>query len=209
MSATDLSSNPSQTYSHRTLGPVAQKVESARHLEIQTQQWHYITCTAFQKNIYLFGCDGSYLRCMESNSLTRIEPRRRVLATGPPGKSLPEHSVGQSKSKRPDAGEGGNRLQSLRGVGFPGGTVVKNLPANAGDTGDGGSISESGRSPGEGNDYPLHCSCLGNPMDRGAWWATAHGVTRVRHNLATDNNKGKAKQNIPKNVCFHVEKLPP
>ena len=49
-------------------------------------------------------------------------------------------------------------------LGFPGGTVVKNLPANAGDA---GSIPESGRSPEEGNGNPLQCSCLENPMDRG------------------------------------------
>ena len=55
----------------------------------------------------------------------------------------------------------------------PGGSVVKNLPANAGDA---GLIPGSGRSPGEGNGYLLQYSCLGNPMDRGAWWATVHGV---------------------------------
>ena len=60
-------------------------------------------------------------------------------------------------------------------MGFPGGSAVKNLPANAGDA---GLISGSGRSPGEGNDNPLQYSCLGNPMDRGAWWATGHGVTK-------------------------------
>ena len=60
--------------------------------------------------------------------------------------------------------------------GFPGGTVVKNLPATAGD---GGSISGSGRSAEEGNDNPLQYSCLGNPMVRGAWWATVHRVARV------------------------------
>ena len=49
--------------------------------------------------------------------------------------------------------------------------MVKNLPANAGDM---GSISVSGRSPGEGNGDPLQYSCLGNPMDRGAWRATVH-----------------------------------
>ena len=53
--------------------------------------------------------------------------------------------------------------------GLPGGSVVKNLPANAGDTGDGGSILGSGRSPGEGNGNPLQYSCLENPMDRGPW----------------------------------------
>ena len=60
-------------------------------------------------------------------------------------------------------------------MGFPGGSVVKNPPANAGDT---GSIPESGRSPGEGNGSPLQYSCLGNPMDRGLQWAMVHGVTK-------------------------------
>ena len=49
------------------------------------------------------------------------------------------------------------------------------LPANVGDT---GSIPGSGRSPGEANGNPLQYSCLGNPMDRGAWWATVHGVPK-------------------------------
>jgi len=53
--------------------------------------------------------------------------------------------------------------------------VVKNPPANARDM---GLIPELGRSPGEGNGNPLQDSCLGNPMDRGAWWATVHGVTK-------------------------------
>ena len=59
--------------------------------------------------------------------------------------------------------------------GFPGASLVKNLLANAGDT---GSIPGSGRSPGEGNGYPFQCACLENPMDRWAWWATIHGVTK-------------------------------
>ena len=53
--------------------------------------------------------------------------------------------------------------------GFPGGTVVKNLSADAGDTRNESSIPGSVRSPGEGNGNPLQYSCLGNPMDRGAW----------------------------------------
>ena len=65
---------------------------------------------------------------------------------------------------------------------FPGGSVVKNLPANAGDV---NSIPGLGRSPGEGNGNPLQYSCLENPMDRGAWWATVQGSQRVRHDLAT------------------------
>ena len=52
---------------------------------------------------------------------------------------------------------------------FPSGTVVKNLPANAGDSRDVGSIPESGRSPGVGNGNPLQYSCLENSTDRGAW----------------------------------------
>ena len=56
--------------------------------------------------------------------------------------------------------------------------MVKNLSANAGDP---GSIPESGRSPGEGNGNPFQYSCLGNPMDREAWWATVRGVAIVVH----------------------------
>ena len=55
--------------------------------------------------------------------------------------------------------------------------VVKNPPANAGDKRDAGSIPESGQSPGEGNSNPFQYTCLGNPMDRGAWRATVHGIT--------------------------------
>ena len=66
-------------------------------------------------------------------------------------------------------------------MGFPGASVVKNPPANAGDV---GSIPGSGRSSGRGNGNPLQCSCLENPTGKGAWWATVHGVT-VRHNGAT------------------------
>ena len=55
--------------------------------------------------------------------------------------------------------------------GFPGGSVVKSPPANAGDT---GLIPGLGRSPGEGNGNPVQYSCLENPMGREAWWATVH-----------------------------------
>jgi len=64
--------------------------------------------------------------------------------------------------------------------GFPDGSVVKNLPASAGHTRDKDSVPGSGRPPGEGNGNPLQYSCLGNPMDRGAWWATVHGVTEIQ-----------------------------
>ena len=55
--------------------------------------------------------------------------------------------------------------------------VVKNLPTDPGDIRDAGLIPGSGRSAGEGNGNPLQYSCLRNPMDRGAWWATVHGIT--------------------------------
>ena len=69
---------------------------------------------------------------------------------------------------------------------FPGGSEVKVSACNAGDL---GSIPGSGRSPGEGNGNPLQYSCLENPMDRRAWWATVHGVTKSQtrlSNLITD-----------------------
>ena len=59
---------------------------------------------------------------------------------------------------------------------FPGGSVGKESACNAGDP---GLFPESGRSPGEENGNPLQYSCLENPMGRGAWWATVHGVARV------------------------------
>ena len=60
-------------------------------------------------------------------------------------------------------------------MGFPADSVVKNLPANVGDA---SLIPSLGRSPGEGDSNPIQNSCLGNPMDRGAWQATVHGVTK-------------------------------
>ena len=65
--------------------------------------------------------------------------------------------------------------------GFPGGTVVKNPPANAEDTKDMSLILGSGRSLGVGNGNPLQYSCLENPMDRGTWQAIVIGSQRVRH----------------------------
>ena len=56
--------------------------------------------------------------------------------------------------------------------------VVKNLPDNVGDARDAGSIPGLGRSPGGGHGNPLQYSCLENPMDKGVWWATVHGVTK-------------------------------
>ena len=75
-------------------------------------------------------------------------------------------------------------IEPFRGMGnkssnsflcFPGGSVVKNLPANVGDT---GSIPGLGKSPGEGNGNPVLNCCLGNPMDRVGWWVAVHGVSK-------------------------------
>ena len=66
-------------------------------------------------------------------------------------------------------------LVSVSFKGFPGGSVVKNPLANVGDA---GSIPGSGRSSGEWNDNPLQYSCLENPMDKGAWWATVHQMAK-------------------------------
>ena len=65
--------------------------------------------------------------------------------------------------------------------GFPGGSEVKASACNAGDL---GSIPGLGRSSGEGNSNPLQYSCLENPIDRGAWWATLHGVAKSRTRLS-------------------------
>ena len=73
-------------------------------------------------------------------------------------------------------------LSFLYGCGSEGTSQVvlseKDPSASAGDAGDVGSIPRLGRSPGEGNGNPLRYSCLENPTDRGAWWATVHGVTK-------------------------------
>jgi len=61
---------------------------------------------------------------------------------------------------------------------YPGGTIVKNLPASAGDTEDVGLISGSRRFPGEKHGNPLQYSCLENPMDRGTWLIIVHGVAK-------------------------------
>ena len=76
-------------------------------------------------------------------------------------------------------------LLVLEAKGFPGGSVVKNLPAKAGDA---ASTPGSGKSPGEGNGNPRRYSCLENPMGRGAWRATVHGFPRVGHDLTDNNN---------------------
>ena len=81
--------------------------------------------------------------------------------------------------------------------------VVKNLSANARDVRDTGLISGLGRSPGRGHDNPLQDSCLENPMDRGAWWATVHRVAQswTRHKRFNMNVKTFKQNDTPVNFC--------
>ena len=74
------------------------------------------------------------------------------------------------------------------GTDFPGGSVVKNPPAKAGDTGDAGSVPVLGRCPGGGNGKPLQYSCLENSMDRGARQAVVHGVEKESDMTEQSNN---------------------
>jgi len=69
-------------------------------------------------------------------------------------------------------------------MGFPGGSVVKNPPANPGDAKDAGSFAGLGRSSGEVNGNPLQYSCLENPMDRLAWQIRVHVVTKSQTRLS-------------------------
>ena len=82
--------------------------------------------------------------------------------------------------------------------------LVKNLPANAGDVRDVGSIPGLGRSPGGGNNNPLQYSCLKNPMDRGAWWTTVHRATEswtrsIQHRKAERGGEMREKYH---NIVF-------
>ena len=100
-------------------------------------------------------------------------------------------------------------------MGFPGGRVVKNPLGNARDV---GSIPELGRSTGTGNGKPLQYSCLENSLDRRAWWATVHGVTKTRTRLSThtiayvtysvtNKNKAEAIRNLKECEAYPVSRL--
>ena len=91
------------------------------------------------------------------------------------------HGVAKSRTQLSDWTELKLSDERVLNLGFPGGSVVKNLPTNAGDM---GSIPGSGRSLGVRSSNPLQHSCLDNPMDRGAWQATVHGVTKSRTRLS-------------------------
>ena len=90
-------------------------------------------------------------------------------------------------------------------VDFPGGSVVKNPPANAGKA---SLIPRSGRSAGEGNSNPLQYSCLGNPMDRGAWWPTVCGT--AKESDTTEQLKtAAAKYGVLGHLLFPSDSNPP
>ena len=84
-------------------------------------------------------------------------------------------------------------------MGFPGDSVVKNLPASMGDVRDLGSIPGSGRSPGEGNSNPLQYSCLKNSMDRGACWANSpwnfKELNTAEHSCNIDTTQNEPQKN--------------
>ena len=83
-------------------------------------------------------------------------------------------------------------------VGFPGGLVIKNQPANAGDV---GSIPGLGKCPGEGNGNPFQYSCLKNSMDRGAWQTTVNGVTKSEPGGALWGHK---KSDMTERLSTHI-----
>ena len=91
--------------------------------------------------------------------------------------------------------------------GFPGGSVVENLPAKAGEAGDLGSTPVSGKSLGGGNVNPLQYSCLENPMDRGAWQATVQGVAKIQTLLRTYIHTQEYQSKIVKTVTNLVNVL--
>ena len=88
--------------------------------------------------------------------------------------------------------------------------VVKNPAASAGDARDAGLIPGSGRSPGGGNGNPLQYSRLGNPVDRGAWWATVHGVGKSRMLLSTEHTaraRVHTHTHTHTHTCAHTQPL--
>ena len=89
--------------------------------------------------------------------------------------------------------------------GFPGGTVVKNPPANAAVTGDPGSVPGLGRSPEVGNGNLLQYTCLENPMDRGAWQTRVHGVAKSQPQLSTHKSKKKGGLDFKRiHTCYSL-----
>ena len=128
------------------------------------------------KKAWSWGEDVSSLLCRELPYAQEQRERKIVPLCIPTGRWI------GSRFKKGFGGHEGN-LFSHTSIGIAyqcwcAGAVVKNPSANAGDSGDTGSIPQSGRSPEGGNGNPLQDSCLENSMDRGVWWATVHGVAK-------------------------------
>ena len=97
------------------------------------------------------------------------------------------YAVAQSRTRVKRLSSSSSSICIKLNMSSPSGSVVKNLPANAGNV---CSVPGSRRFPGKGNGKPLRSSCLENSMDRGAWWATVHGVTkRAGHDLETEKQQ--------------------
>ena len=110
-----------------------------------------------------------------------IEPGSPALQADTEGQTLYDSTyMSLFNGYRVPAWHGGNRSGNRVCWGYPGGSVVKNPPANAGDA---GLIPGSGRSPGEENGNPLQYFCLKNPMDRGAWQGMVHKIAKSRTRL--------------------------
>ena len=112
--------------------------------------------------------------------------------------TLLEVPAGNKKNKLPDTMQvrvclRKKKKRTKSHQGFPGGSEVKASTCNAGDL---GSIPGSGRSPGEGNGNPLQDSCLENSMDRGAWWATVHGVAKSQTRLSDFTFTSLSKEKV-------------
>ena len=87
-------------------------------------------------------------------------------------------------------------------LGFPGGTMVENLPANVANAEGVGSVPQPRRSPGEGNVNSLQHSCQENPMDSGTWWASVHGVTKSWTGLSMHTSTHKDRG---KDLCVSIK----
>ena len=119
--------------------------------------------------------------------------------------ALMPRTCASQQEKPPQWAARASQLESsphLLQLGFPGGSEVKVSASNVGHL---GSIPGLGRSPGEGNGNPLHYSCLENPMDGGAWWATVHSVAKSWTQLSMTHEKACGQQWRPSTAKIIVK----
>ena len=132
-----------------------------------------------------------------SASPTKASQVAQLVKNPPAMWEAPLRSLGREDPLRRD------RLPTPVFLGFPGGSDSKESTCNAGDL---GSIPGLGRSPGEGNGYPLQYSCLEYPMDRGAWRATVHRVTKSQTRLSDFHFLSCHLRDIALGLKFHLFK---